>query len=108
MPTPATQIPDLKTQPTSFPSLSTSPIDRLTLDGLARRKLTPQPAADRATLIRRLSFDLTGLPPSLAEIDAFLADRSPDALPKVVDRLLASPPPKRDVHSRLRTNYYNK
>ena len=91
VPTPATQIPDLKTQPTSFPSLSPSPIDRLTFDGLARRKLAPQPEADRATLIRRLSFDLTGLPPSLAELDAFLADRSPDALPKVVDRLLASP-----------------
>lgn len=45
VPTPATQIPDLKTQPTSFPSLSASPIDRLTFDGLARRKLAPQPDA---------------------------------------------------------------
>ena len=91
VPTPATQIPNPKTPPANFPPLSLSPIDRLTFDGLARRKLAPQPAADRATLIRRLSFDLTGLPPSLAELDAFLADRSPDALPKVVDRLLASP-----------------
>ena len=89
--TPATQLPNLKTQPTSFPSLSASPIDRLTFEGLARRKLAPQPEADRATLIRRLSFDLTGLPPSLAEIEAFLSDRSPGALPKVVDRLLSSP-----------------
>ena len=90
-PFPATQIPDPKPQNPYFPSLSASPIDRLAFDGLARRKLTPQPEADRATLIRRLSFDLTGLPPSLPEIDAFLADRSADALPKVVDRLLASP-----------------
>ena len=70
---------------------SSSSIDRLVFDGLARRKLAPQPEADRATLLRRLSFDLTGLPPSRAEIDAFLADRSAEALPKVVDRLLASP-----------------
>ena len=67
------------------------PIDRLVLTGLARRHLASQPEADRATLIRRLSFDLTGLPPTLAEIDAFQADRSPDALSQLVDRLLASP-----------------
>ena len=70
---------------------ATHPIDRFAFAGLARRTLTLQPEADRPTLIRRLSFDLTGLPPSLPEIDAFLADRSPDALPNVVDRLLASP-----------------
>ncbi|MSU23562.1 MAG: DUF1553 domain-containing protein [Opitutus sp.] len=68
-----------------------SPIDRIVLAGLAGKKLTPQPEADRATLIRRWSFDLTGLPPTLAEIEAFTADQSPDALAKVVDRLLASP-----------------
>ncbi len=53
--------------------------------------LTPSPEADRVTLIRRLSLDLIGLPPTLEEVDAFLADRSPDAYEKVVDRLLASP-----------------
>ena len=68
-----------------------SPIDRFTFAGLARRQLTPQPETDRVTLIRRLAFDLTGLPPALADIDAFVADRSPDALPRLVDRLLASP-----------------
>jgi hypothetical protein len=51
----------------------------------------PSPEADRATLLRRVTLDLTGLPPTLAEIDAFLADRAPDAYEKVVDRLLASP-----------------
>ena len=68
-----------------------SPIDRLVFDDLAQRQLAPQAEADRVTLIRRLSFDLTGLPPALAEVDAFIDDRSPDAVAKVVDRLLASP-----------------
>lgn len=68
-----------------------SPIDRFIFGELARRHLTPQPEADRVTLIRRLAFDLTGLPPALADIDAFVADRAPDALPRLVDRLLASP-----------------
>ena len=53
--------------------------------------LAPAPEADRRTLIRRLTFDLTGLPPTPGEIDAFLADRSPDAYERLVDRLLASP-----------------
>lgn len=68
-----------------------SPIDRFIFGELARRHLTTQPEADRVTLIRRLAFDLTGLPPALADIDAFVADRAPDALPRLVDRLLASP-----------------
>src|SRR5205085_2258586 len=53
--------------------------------------LRPNPDADRAVLLRRLSFALIGMPPSPAEIDAFVNDRSPDAIVRVVDRLLASP-----------------
>jgi hypothetical protein len=68
-----------------------SPIDRFILAGLSRHGLTPAPEASRRTLIRRLTFDLTGLPPSSAEVDAFLSDRSPDAYDRLVDRLLASP-----------------
>ena len=54
-------------------------------------KLTPTPRADKRTLLRRVTYDLTGLPPTPAELAAFEADRSPDAFAKVVDRLLASP-----------------
>ncbi len=67
------------------------PVDRFILARLEGKKLTPAPPADRRTLLRRLSFDLIGLPPTPAEMDAFLHDSSPDALEKVVDRLLASP-----------------
>ena len=68
-----------------------NPIDAFVLDRLAREKLSPSPEAPRAALIRRVSFDLTGLPPKPAEVDAFVADRAPDAYEKLVDRLLASP-----------------
>ncbi len=68
-----------------------SPIDAFLLAGLKRAGLKPAPPAGRATLIRRVTFDLTGLPPTPEEIDAFLADKSPNAWEKVVDRLLASP-----------------
>ncbi len=67
------------------------PIDAFLRDGLESRGLSPAPLADRRTLIRRATFDLTGLPPTPAEVEAFLADGSPDAFARVVDRLLASP-----------------
>jgi hypothetical protein len=66
-------------------------IDWFIRDRLEREGLTPSPEADPATLIRRVTLDLTGLPPAPAEVDAFLADPSPGAYEKVVDRLLASP-----------------
>jgi hypothetical protein len=66
-------------------------IDYFVLAKLEREGLQPSPAADRATLLRRVTFDLTGLPPTLKELDDFLNDPSPDAYEKVVDRLLASP-----------------
>jgi hypothetical protein len=72
-------------------SKTANPIDHFILSRLAKEKVRPSPEADRVTLIRRLSFDLTGLPPSLAEVDAFINDRSPDAYRKIVERLLASP-----------------
>ncbi len=65
-------------------------VDRFVLERLEREGLQPSAEADRATLIRRVSFDLTGLPPTLKEIDDFLNDKSPNAYEKVVDRLLAS------------------
>src|SRR5207253_2756644 len=61
------------------------------LAALEQSGLTPAVPADKRTLIRRVSFDLIGLPPTPAEIEAFLDDNSADALEKVVDRLLASP-----------------
>ena len=66
-------------------------VDRFVLERLEREGLQPSAEADRATLIRRLSLDLTGLPPTPEEIDDFLDDKSPNAYEKVVDRLLASP-----------------
>ncbi len=68
-----------------------NPIDRFVLARLEAEGLKPSPEADRATSIRRLSLDLTGLPPAPAEVDAFLKDRAPDAYEKAVERLLASP-----------------
>jgi hypothetical protein len=66
-------------------------VDAFILDRLEHEGLTPAPEADRTTLIRRLTLDLTSLPPTPGEVDAFLADNSPAAYEKVVDRLLASP-----------------
>jgi hypothetical protein len=68
-----------------------TPIDLFILEKLAERKLTPAPEADRRTLLRRVAIDLTGLPPTAEEIDAFLADARPDAYVRAVDQLLASP-----------------
>jgi hypothetical protein len=68
-----------------------NPIDAFVLAALEARGLGPAPAADRATLIRRATFDLHGLPPTPAEIDAFVSDPSPDAWERLVGRLLASP-----------------
>ena len=66
-------------------------IDRFVLSRLEQEGLAPSPEADRATLCRRVHLDLVGLPPTTAELDAFLADTSPDAYEQLVDRLLASP-----------------
>jgi Protein of unknown function (DUF1549)/Protein of unknown function (DUF1553)/Planctomycete cytochrome C len=68
-----------------------NPIDPFIFARLEQAKLTPAPEATRAALIRRVTFDLTGLPPSPAEVTAFLDDRGSDAYERVVDRLLASP-----------------
>jgi mono/diheme cytochrome c family protein len=68
-----------------------NPVDRFVLARLEKEKLAPSPEADRATLLRRVSLDLTGLPPSPQEVIDFLKDERPDAYERVVDRLLASP-----------------
>ena len=65
-------------------------IDRFLLARLEKDGIQPSPEADRRTLVRRLTLDLTGLHPTLTEVDAFLSDKSPNAYEKVVDRLLAS------------------
>ena len=66
-------------------------VDRFVLAELEADGMEPAPEADRRTLLRRLTFDLTGLPPTPEEVEAFLADESPDAYERLVDRLLASP-----------------
>jgi mono/diheme cytochrome c family protein len=68
-----------------------NPIDYFILARLEKEGLKPSPEADRDTLIRRVSIDVTGLPPSPAEVDEFVADKSPDAYQRLVDRLLAKP-----------------
>ncbi|MEX2120716.1 MAG: DUF1553 domain-containing protein [Pirellulales bacterium] len=73
------------------PAWGKSPIDYFVLAGLEQHGLRPAPPADKRTLIRRATFDLVGLPPDQADVEAFLADDSPEAFHKVIDRLLASP-----------------
>jgi hypothetical protein len=77
--------------PSKSPSQIRNPIDAFVFDRLVREGLGLSPEASRETLIRRLSFDLRGLPPSLPEIDQFLADQSPNAYERVVERFLGSP-----------------
>ncbi|MEE8156122.1 MAG: PSD1 and planctomycete cytochrome C domain-containing protein [Phycisphaerales bacterium] len=72
------------------PNWSEHPVDRFIYDKLVANGLSPAGPAERATLIRRLTFDLIGLPPSPEEVEAFLEDKSPDAWEKLVDRLLDS------------------
>lgn len=81
-------VPTLKGQG-SF--VAVNEIDHFIVSRLQREGLTPSPEAPKDLLLRRLSLDLTGLPPTVSELDAFFADKSPDAYEKQVDRLLASP-----------------
>ncbi|MEO6725665.1 MAG: PSD1 and planctomycete cytochrome C domain-containing protein [Blastocatellia bacterium] len=79
-------LPEVKT-----PAWTRTPVDRFILAEIEKNGLRPSPEASKEKLIRRLSLDLTGLPPTLAELDRFLVDTSPQAYEKLVDRLLASP-----------------
>ncbi len=76
--------------PVSNKKWARNPIDNYVLARLEKENLKPSPEADRITLIRRLTLDLTGLPPTIAEVDAFVSDKRPDAYERVVERLLAS------------------
>jgi len=84
-------IPPKKAEPPGAGVPAPNPIDRFVLGELEERGIAPSPEADRRTLIRRLSLDLLGLPPSVGETDAFLADTRPGAYERLVDRLLDSP-----------------
>ncbi len=74
-----------------YPGWPVNPVDSFILRGMGEAGLEPSPRASREALIRRVSLDIAGIPPELADIDAFLADSSPDAYEIVVDRLLSSP-----------------
>jgi mono/diheme cytochrome c family protein len=82
-------VPDIKDP--AFKAWAKTDIDHFVLAKLAEKGMKPAAMADKRTLIRRATLDLTGLPPSMEEIEAFQKDNSPDAYAKVVDRLLASP-----------------
>ena len=79
-----------KPQPPAGVTASTNPIDAFVADAYREKGLKPVPFADKATLLRRVYMDLIGIPPTVAEQDAFANDASPDAYEKVVDKLLAS------------------
>ena len=83
--------PSKPTPPARTPRWGHNEIDAFIGDRIAREHLKPSPEADRTTLLRRLSLDLIGLPPTPTEVDAFVADKSPDAYSRVVDRFLKSP-----------------
>ncbi|MFO0910928.1 MAG: DUF1549 and DUF1553 domain-containing protein [Isosphaeraceae bacterium] len=85
---PPRRVPPPPVKDASWPR---NPIDRFILASLEEAGLRPAPEADRATLIRRLTFDLTGLPPTPEAVDQFVADSAPDAYERLVDRLLADP-----------------
>jgi mono/diheme cytochrome c family protein len=72
-------------------SWASNAIDAFALSRLESERISPSPPADRAQLVRRASLDLLGAPPSLAEVDAFIADKAPDAYDRLLDRLLTSP-----------------
>lgn len=84
-------VPSLRNVDVSLTDWPRNAIDYFILNRLAETQLQPMPATDRVALIRRLTFDLTGLPPTIEEIDAFLKDASADADQRLIERLLASP-----------------
>jgi hypothetical protein len=88
---PVRTIKDVAPPRVKHEALAQSPIDRFILRKLEEKNLKPAPAADKMTLLRRATFDLTGLPPTEKEMRDFLDDKSPNAFNKVVERLLASP-----------------
>jgi cytochrome c553 len=90
---PVAEVPDPKLHDSKriYSAWVRTPIDAFIVDKLEAAGLSPAPQADKRTLIRRATFDLTGLPPSPAEIETFLADESPHAFSRVIERLLASP-----------------
>ncbi len=84
-------VPDLKSEISNLKFQINNPIDAFIASEYQKRGLKPQPSADKRVWLRRVSLDLVGLPPTRAELDAFVADQSAEAFPKVVTRLLDSP-----------------
>ena len=84
-------VPEISDAGYQLPTVWTNPIDAFLFQRLEKEHLTPAPEADRPTLLRRVTLDVTGLPPTLEEAVTFLADTAPDAYARLVDRLLASP-----------------